>query len=360
MAGLVSAIRLSRAGFHCTLAEKKTYPFHRVCGEYISNETTDFLKRENIFPESFRPPQINQFKLSNTSGKTVKIPLVLGGFGISRYAFDNFLYQKALETGATCLLDSEVTEVKYEENSFCIKTSQKDYNADFVIGSMGKRSKLDVVLQRDYINMKSPFAAVKYHLRSDHPQNEIALHNFPGGYCGINNIEDQKSNLCYLIHRDLLRQTGNVKATEEKYLSKNPRLKEIFTSSKFLSDQPETISEVSFVTKEPVWNHIFMIGDSAGMIAPLCGNGMAMAIHSAKMLSDLLIDNRNNLKDRTKIEMAYTKNWNKNFSKRLYWGRLIQNQLFGNRISSNLAIGLAVNMPSFANLIIRATHGKPI
>jgi flavin-dependent dehydrogenase len=31
-----------------------------------------------------------------------------------------------------------------------------------------------------------------------------------------------------------------------------------------------------------------MIGDTAGLIHPLCGNGMAMAIHSAKIVSKLI------------------------------------------------------------------------
>jgi len=33
-----------------------------------------------------------------------------------------------------------------------------------------------------------------------------------------------------------------------------------------------------------------MIGDTAGLIHPLCGNGMAMAIHSAKIASELIGD----------------------------------------------------------------------
>ena len=36
-----------------------------------------------------------------------------------------------------------------------------------------------------------------------------------------------------------------------------------------------------------------MAGDAAGMITPLCGNGMAMAIHSAKILTDLIIEHGN-------------------------------------------------------------------
>ncbi|NJO03265.1 MAG: FAD-dependent oxidoreductase, partial [Bacteroidia bacterium] len=39
LAGLVNAIQLSQAGLKVALLEKKSYPFHRVCGEYVSNET---------------------------------------------------------------------------------------------------------------------------------------------------------------------------------------------------------------------------------------------------------------------------------------------------------------------------------
>ena len=44
LAGLTSAILLAKANFDITLIERKQYPFHRVCGEYISNEVLPFLK----------------------------------------------------------------------------------------------------------------------------------------------------------------------------------------------------------------------------------------------------------------------------------------------------------------------------
>jgi 2-polyprenyl-6-methoxyphenol hydroxylase-like FAD-dependent oxidoreductase len=50
-------------------------------------------------------------------------------------------------------------------------------------------------------------------------------------------------------------------------------------------EKPLTISQVSFEEK-CIENHIIMIGDTAGLIHPLCGNGMAMAIHSAKLATE--------------------------------------------------------------------------
>ena len=128
---------------------------------------------------------------------------------------------------------------------------------------------------RKFTTTRSPYAAIKYHIRTDHPTDLIALHNFRDGYCGISNVEDGKTNLCYLTHRNNLRKTGSIASLEEEILQKNHLLKYIFSNSEFLFEKPEVINEISFATKDPVEGHVLMAGDAAGMITPLCGNGMA-------------------------------------------------------------------------------------
>ena len=147
---------------------------------------------------------------------------------------------------------------------------------------------------------------------------------------------------------------------EESILFENPFLKSIFTSSEFLFQKPEIINEVSFETKEPVWNHVLMTGDAAGMIAPLCGNGMAMAIHAAKILSELVRTHlgKENF-NRPQLEAEYTRVWNKSFANRLWMGRQIQNRLFGSVFTSNLAVNIAIHSKAIAKIIIRSTHGEP-
>jgi flavin-dependent dehydrogenase len=359
LAGLITSIRLARWGIACTVIEKKSYPFHRVCGEYISNETECFLRQEGLYPDSFKPPQINQFQLSAVNGKSTTLPLDMGGFGISRYVFDHFLYEKAKQAGVEFLLDTEVESIQLREDEFEVLTSQAMLTATLVIGAFGKRSKLDAQLHRDFFRKRSPYAGVKYHIRTQHPSNLIALHNFRGGYCGISNIEDGKTNLCYLTHRDNVKKFKGIREMEENILFENPHLKSIFTTSEFLFEKPETINEISFETKEPVWNHIFMTGDAAGMITPLCGNGMAMAIHSAKILSDLVkLYIEKKIVDRQQLEYGYTQQWKKAFSRRLWIGRQIQNKLFGSEFTSNLAVNLALYSKPIAMAIIKNTHGK--
>lgn len=359
LAGLISAIQLSRKGIFCTVIERKSYPFHRVCGEYISNEVVPFLGRENLFPSQFAPAAINRFQLSSVKGKSTTLPLDLGGFGISRYTFDHYLYQIANEQGVNFLLNTEAEEITYAEKKFQVKVSTQYIESDVVIGCFGKRSKLDLSLKRHFITRRSPYVGVKYHIKTAHPADLIALHNFPGGYCGVSNVENGIVNLCYLVHRDFLKESGGIRELEESILCKNPLLRDIFKNSEFLFKKPETINEISFETKGPVEDHILMAGDAAGMIAPLCGNGMSMAIHAASVLSELVIKFCvDKTYTRTLLETQYEKTWNKLFSRRLWAGRQIQ-KLFGSELASGLAINLALNVKPVASFIMKNTHGKP-
>ena len=357
LAGLISGILLARRGIACTLFERISYPFHRVCGEYISNEAVSFLKSHDLYPENFHPPKLKRFQLSSVSGKSTMLELDLGGFGISRYVYDNFLYEAAAKAGVKFFLNTEVQNVTFSDEKFEIKTQVSQEEADLVIGAFGKRSKLDVSLNRRFIQRRSPYVGIKYHLRRDHPADLIALHNFEGGYCGISNIEDGKTNLCYLVHRDVVKNVGDIGEMESNVLSKNPLLRDIFSNSEFLFARPEVINEISFETKSAVENHIMMAGDAAGMITPLCGNGMAMAIHSAKILAELAADFCQGKITRGEMESRYTTKWNDLFSRRLWAGRQIQ-KLFGSPAASNLAINLAIHVRPVAYLIMRNTHGE--
>lgn len=358
LSGLISAIQLVKAGINVTLFERKKYPFHRVCGEYISNETIPFLKTNGIYPSDFKLPQIHRLQLTAVNGKAAELPLAQGGWGISRYELDHFLYKKALTAGVVFHLNTEVDSVSFVDEEFKISTSAQTFTADVVIGAFGKRSKMDMQMKRPFIQKRSPYVGIKYHIRKNHPDDCIALHNFQNGYCGMSNIENEKTNLCYLTHRDNVKRFKNIREMEEAVLFKNPFLKDIFENAEFLFDKPEVINEISFEAKAPVEDHVLMSGDAAGLIAPLCGNGMAMAIHSAKIVSELVSSFCADRITREELEKQYEQKWKSTFAQRLWAGKKIQH-LFGSTWTSNLAVNTARYMSPFAQFLIRQTHGRP-
>ena len=354
LAGLVSSIQLSKGGKKVLLIEKKNYPFHRVCGEYISNEVRPFLESIGLNFDKLGVKEITKFQFTSPSGRVLETDLDLGGFGISRYKIDEELYHLAKSTGVEFLLENTVESVDYKDNKFTAKTSFDTFECEYVIGTYGKRTKMDSTLQRDFFNKRSPYIGVKYHIKIDFPKDLIALHNFKDGYCGISAIEDDKYCLCYLTTRENLRKHGTIQEMEKNILWKNPHLQKIFAESEFLYDKPEVINEISFAPKTTIESHILMAGDSAGLITPLCGNGMAMAIHGAKLLSNNILLNFNN---RDLVEKTYQKDWKKQFQKRLWVGRNVQ-KLFGNEIVSEIALSTMKTIKPLLRMVMEATHGE--
>lgn len=358
LAGLCAARQLSQYGLSVAVIEKKQYPFHKVCGEYISYEVWDWLHYLGLNVKSLNSADIRFLRVTSPTGRRVlSTSLDLGGFGISRYALDNFIYEQNLKIGVTFYLNTTVENVYFENEKFYVNTTRHTLNAKYVLGSYGKRSNLDRVLNRSFFYRKTPYMAVKYHINYDFDKNTIALHNFDKGYCGISAIENNKYCLCYLTDKIHLKKYKSIPEMERNVLHKNPYLKDIFHNAQFLWKAPETINEISFFSKSPVENHIFMAGDSAGLIPPLAGNGMAMAIHAAKLVSEILIQVFEGKITRNEAENLYKQKWEENFYRRVMWGKKLQ-QLLGNTAVTEISLLLLKHTMPLTRWLIRQTHGE--
>ncbi len=360
LAGLVNAVHLSKAGLKILVLEKNDYPKHKVCGEYISKEVLPYLESIGIHPFQIGATSINNFLLTSPKGTQIATRLPLGGFGISRFALDNLLYQKAVANGCV-VIKTIVEKIDFLGDSFKISTrGGTNYFATFAIGAYGKRATLDVQLNRKFIHKKTPFLAVKSHYTGEFPEDLVALHNFNGGYCGVSKVENDLINVCYLANYKTFKKYRNIETYQREVLCKNPHLNKIFGQLKPVFPKPLTISQISFSPKKTVENHILMSGDTAGMIHPLCGNGMGMAIHSAQILSELLIHFFNKKRSsRQHLEAAYVKAWNHTFQKRLRAGRCL-NLFISKPNLLDLGIPLLKFLPNMLPFIIRQTHGNVI
>jgi flavin-dependent dehydrogenase len=302
-------------------------------------------------------------QVSTTNGKLLEQKLPLGGFGISRFLLDHSLVQIARSVGVIVKENNKVNDLLFEQPGFRIETSPQSYTAKVVSGSFGKRSNIDIRWKRGFslaaTNKLNNYIGVKYHIKMDFPADTIALHNFDNGYCGIVKIEEDKHCLCYLTTANNLQKSkGSIAEMEKNILAQNPHLKKIFAGSKFLYEAPLTISQISFDKKTQVENHVLMTGDAAGMITPLCGNGMSMALHASKIAAkqiNLFLEARIS---RAEMEEEYAREWNQEFSQRLKMGRRIQS-LFGSKWLTNSFISLVKPFPAIISYLVRRTHGNP-
>lgn len=359
LAGLTAAIHMSKHGKSVILFEKNTYPKHKVCGEFISNEVLPYFKQLGLDISALNPTSVDKTTISISSGKSISAYLPLGGFGISRYQLDNYLYQKAIELGCK-IIHQNVKDVSFSNEEFTITTeNQEVFQTKIALGAFGKRSNLDINLKRAFIQKKSPWLAVKAHYKGDFPNDLVELHNFEGGYCGVSKVENNIINICYLAKYEVFKKYKNIADFQQNVLNKNPRLKAILANSEMIFEKPLTISQISFEIKKQVENHMLMLGDSAGLIHPLCGNGMAMAIHSAKITSECSINFLNGNINRNELEIKYTSQWELHFKSRIQMGKLLSKLLL-NPFLSNLMMKWLIIFPKLLPFLIQKTHGKPI
>jgi flavin-dependent dehydrogenase len=362
LAGLTLSIQLAKQGIEVLLFEKEQYPFHKVCGEYIAMESWNYLGLCGIPLSQLDLPRITRLKVSAPNGRFLEHDLHPGGFGISRFTLDSLLAEEAVRSGVKLHQNTLVEDISFQDGIFYIKTEKGTYETGLVVGSYGKRSNIDKKLHRKFMEKALPpsrnYLAVKYHIRTNELDNQtIELHNFKDGYCGISKVEGDRYCLCYLTTAKNLRDHGSIFHMEEEVLHRNPFLNRYFRESEFLYEAPLVISQINFEDKSAVENHILMAGDSAGLITPLCGNGMSMALHASKLLAECIPLYLKGEISRQRLETQYQKTWVKHFSTRIRAGRLIQYS-FGKEVLSNWMVKVLKPYPSLVGKLEALTHGN--
>jgi flavin-dependent dehydrogenase len=365
LAGLATAIQLADRGKQVILFEKRQYPFHRVCGEYISMESWDFLNRLGLDLASESLPMISKLNISAPSGSMLSHDLDPGGFGISRFKLDELLASQAALKGVHMQTGRSVTEVVYHNEQWHVTSNKGTIQAKMAVGTFGKRSNLDKQFNRKH-QLRSKhnrgltnYVAVKYHVKADLPTDTIELHNFENGYCGISKVEDDRYCMCYLTTSGNLERSGHdIAQMEQEILGKNPILKSYFNTFERCYDKPLSIAQIDFSNKKVVEHDLPMIGDAAGLITPLCGNGMSMALRGSTLAVPLLDACLAGKLTNMEMQAQYKQAWRSAFRKRLIAGRLFQS-LFGNRVITERVIALLKQSPRVMNRLVRLTHGEP-
>ncbi|MFN8672820.1 MAG: NAD(P)/FAD-dependent oxidoreductase [Candidatus Sericytochromatia bacterium] len=355
LAGLTLSIQLAKIGYKVVIFERHKYPFHKVCGEYISNESYDFLERIGLNLKALNLPDINEVRITSPRGFFLQEKLDLGGFGISRYKLDSELANIAKNLNVEVLDGVKVNDIT-KENLYTIVTNQSEsenkFRAKIVCGAFGKYTPAFIDVKNE-----GKFIGVKYHLKANFPDNLIELNNFEDGYCGISKIEDDKYCMCYLTTTDNLKNNNNdIKKMEQKILYKNKNLKKYFNESTFLYEKPVTISQIYFGIRKVNDYNILLLGDALGCIAPLFGNGMSIAMRTSFELSKIL---DKYFKNNITIEDLYNEYqtiYDKYFTNRIKRSIFLQN-MFGNGLITDFTIGLLSKTKFITKKLIENSHG---
>ncbi len=324
LAGPTAAITLARQGARVALYEAKTYPHHKVCGEFLSPECAEVLDDLGVTPTLPKNlPTMTFATLTTPSGAVWQSDLPAPALGLSRYALDAALADRMRAVGVDLFERATVTRIDGTlGGGFRLHVrGMPVQSAQVVIGAYGKRANLDRALSRPFLRRRQPFVGLKAHFDGPPVPRRVELHTFDGGYCGLSEIEGGRINACLLVRQAKL--TGSPDDFAAWMAAQNPALGAWMRSAERLMPWL-SIAQVPFVRKRVVESDVLMTGDAAGLIAPLAGDGMGMALRGGQLVADFVSHYLDVQPDRVALVEGYAAAWRQQFGGRLRLARLLQ------------------------------------
>jgi flavin-dependent dehydrogenase len=367
-AGCSAAIHLARAGARVVLYEAQTYPHDKVCGEFLSPECAGLLASLGLAAEiqAFAPVPIHSACITAPDGINWETPLPAAGIGLSRRTLDAALAQAAERLGVDVRPDTNVIGVEGDLRSgFQVRTRQagRGVPAQAVIAAHGKRSSIDRVLNRPFMRREHPFMGLKTHFKALPGRGRVELYGLPGGYCGVSCLEGGTSVVSVLVDAAIFQKASaqsDQDAPEAFYRwmrAQNPQLSGRLAGAEQVDESWQAIAQVAFDQKSAVEGDILMAGDAAGLIAPLAGDGIAMALRSGELAAQHLSRFLTGRASAGQLLHGYACAWQGEFGRRLRLARFLQAFLLRPRLLSP-GLRLAAMIPALGRALVRGTRGS--
>lgn len=302
-AGATLAALLAGRGVGVTLFDRDTFPRDKLCGEFLSYDALPVIDALNISLGD--APSIERCRVIGAK-RTYELDFPHPARGVSRMFFDDLLVRAAIARGAT-LRTETVAELPA---------------AKVIAGAWGRWGRFDRELSRSFVNVRDRNFGFKRHYHG--ARDGIDLYSFGRGYLGVNAIEGGLTNICGLVHASRLTgHKGKWDAFVEQLRAEEPRLEELYARHEPAQDHFLSSEPVIFRARSAVEGGVFMIGDASGVIDPLTGNGMAMAIQSALLVAPRILRLLEHPSRRTEIENDYRETHRSFFAPRIAWSRRV-------------------------------------
>ena len=366
-AGTSAAIHLARRDVRVLLVEQKKFPRAKLCGEFISPECQRHFEDLGVADAmaSSEPASITETVFYSSRGHHITVPSRWFGepaaLGLSRAVMDEVLLRRAQACGVTVLEGATITDaVLSDGNIRGVKLKQEgrehEYHAPLTIDATGRARILTKKLNHAEPRLKPKLVAFKAHLRNTRvAPHACEIYFYPDGYGGLSTVEDEISNLCFIVSAEQVkRHHSDPETIMRNTVMKNRRaaftLEQAHTESEWLSASWER-----FGGRQPSpANGLLAIGDSAAFIDPFTGSGMLMAFESGELAADVIIRRRDELSSAS-IGAEYTAEYVRKFDSRLRISGWLRRAAFKPRLAG-LGIAICGASKHFSNRIARATR----
>lgn len=276
-AGAAAAITAARAGQRVLVLDKDGFPRHKVCGEFISFESTQLLRSmlraqaTQSFPEIRR---VRLFRGDHIYEGALRAPAL----SISRYDLDAMLLEAAKQSGAEVHLRRRVLHVKQQQDGFMIETDAGEVSAGHVVNASGRWSEL----REERSLAEERWIGIKQHFAEADPPASTDLYFFPGGYCGVQPVAADRVNVSALVQVEAARTMAEVIVRSAALTRRSngwTPVSEVITTAPIIFGPPC-----------PVTRGMANVGDAAAFIDPFLGDGIAIALQTGVLAARCLIE----------------------------------------------------------------------
>lgn len=354
---------LAMKGLDVALVERDTFPRDKLCGEFLSYDALPVLSHLGITGafDDAAAPSIRTCRLVG-SRHVIDIDLPSPARGVSRLLLDRLIFERARAIGARTFEGWSATSIKRDGEAFHVDITRDDetrrIDSAVVAGAWGKWGRFDLTLGRTFVTERSRHFGFKRHYEPLTPRDEsiIELHSFDGGYLGVSGVEGGLTNVCGLVHASRLHGLKSGWAPFVDSIARRSRgfgaVLDAHRASEgdFLSCEP-----VIFRGRSSVESGIFLLGDAAGLIDPLAGNGMTIAVQSALLAADAIEGMVRGRISRPEAESHYQEEHAQWFADRIRWSRRIAKLLSHPRL---LDVALATVPRSIGRSLIEKTRAR--
>ena len=372
LAGSALATRLARSGRQVMLVEKGSFPRDKLCGEFLSPEARGYLIELGVWAqiEGLRPPSIRRARFSTAGGQVLMLSLPGLGFGVSRWVLDGMLFDAARQAGARVRTGVTMEGLCEQVRGFrCFGRDSEgapvEVEAGWVVGAYGRRARLDHALERPFLRRNHGFVGFKQHHQATEGLNRtladhVEIHTFDGGYCGMSHIESGVVNVCCLLETRLIRHLNSRRWPEVVSLmsERNETLRGRFSELTPESTRPTfATAQVPFEGKEAARRGVLFVGDAAAVIAPLVGDGQAMALASAAWAAEVLKEAVSwpSSGAREQAIRRFRRGFTRKFGVRLGLSRVLQRQLLRS-CSAERLVRIVRTVPGLADFLVMWTR----
>ncbi len=286
VAGCAASIALGRKGRSVTLIEREPTPRHKVCGEFLSGEALGDLLALGIDVAALGAVPIHHVRLA-ASRRAAEAPLPFPAASLTRKTLDTALIAEAIGAGARVEQGRSVQAL--------IRTTTGMWRAELDDGTVREAPTVFLATGkhdlRGHGRPKDPqrWVAFKTYFRLAPKQAAELAHAselmlYPGGYCGIQPVEGDVANLCWVVQQRYFARAGNRWTSFlEKMQQDCPHLAMRLAGAEPLLDKPVAVTHIPYGhIQRTTENGLYCIGDQAAVIPSFTGDGISIALHTAR------------------------------------------------------------------------------